>query len=315
MSLSNSYLMNDKLWEYIVKPAQPIPFSELEVVVSQGEPMSFPLQRADIAHEIFQYWDKVQQRMFLARSEDFSKVLVSGDQSKIERMLKQVGGVNEKYRLTRAVLEGNRLYLALSITDYMTYAGTNERSIREPEFREKLMQYGIEDRCEPNFYFANALAVCSVLYGYNILGDDSSIYVPIGMRSDKVVIYPNVHHVIGGVVDVAKDGRQIDIARHLKVELREEMGLQSTQMGELLFYGIVRQLPSRQPEVVCGIPIYVGQEELMERWKEKAPGKFEHRNLSFYRVSEIPAFLEQHGASMVPSGAAALTIFLEQQNL
>ena len=305
--------MDNKTWEYIVQPAQPIPFSELEVVVSQGEPMSFPLQRADIAREIFQYWDIVQQRMFQARSSDFSLAMENGDSQKIARMLKQVGGVNEKYRLTRAVLEDNKLYLALSITDYMTYAGTNERSIREPDFRERLMRYGIEDRCDPNFYFANALAVCSILYGYNQQRDDSSIYVPIGMRSDKVVIYPNVHHVIGGVVDVAKDARQIDIARHLKVELREEMGLDSSQMGELLFYGIVRQVPSRQPEVVCGIPIYVGQEELERRWREKAPGKFEHRNLSFYSVNEIPGFLEQHGHSMVPSGAAALTIFLEQQ--
>jgi len=313
--LKNSPTMTDKTWEYIVKPAQPIPFSELEVVVTEGESLHFPLKRQEIQQSILRYWDDVQQRMFMARSGEFTDALAQKDEAKIKRMLNQVGGVHEKYRLTRAMLEDNKLYLALSLTDYMSFAGTNERAIREPEFREMVMRYGIEDRCDANFYFANPLAVCSVFYGYNTLGDDSSIYVPIGLRSDKVAIYPNVHHVVGGVIDVAKKGQQIDIARHLKVELGEEMGVDATQMGEPLFYGIVRQIPSRMPEVVCGIPIYVGQEELMRRWKEKAPGKFEHRNLSFYRVCEIPEFLEKHGGSMVPSGAAALTIFLEQQKL
>ncbi len=306
-------MVEEQTWEYIVKPAAPISFSELEVVVTQGEPLSFPLERAEITRGIFQYWDTVQQRMFIARSGEFSSAIALGDESKIGRMLKQVGGVNEKYRLSRAVLEDKKLYLALSVTDYMHFSGTNERAIREPEFRAKLMDCGMQDRADPNFYFANALAVCSVLYGYNVLGDESSIYVPIGMRSDKVVIYPNVHHVIGGVIDVAKDGRDIDIARHLKVELREEMGLDATQMGEPLFYGIIRQIPSRLPEVICGIPIYASQSELEQRWREKAPGKFEHRNLSFHRMSEISDFLSQYGQSMVPSGAAALSAFLEDK--
>jgi len=51
------------------------------------------------------------------------------------------------------------------------------------------------------------------------------------------------------------------------------------------------------------------EDELKERWASSAPGKFEHRNLGFYKVEDLPAFLEQHGQTMVPSGAA--TWFVE----
>ena len=78
-----------------------------------------------------------------------------------------------------------------------------------------------------------------------------------------------------------------------------------------MFHGIVRQIPSRIPEVILSIPVYVGKEELARRWQTSAPGKFEHRNMTFYGFDELPGFLEEHGASMVPSGCATISSFTE----
>ncbi|HIH12021.1 TPA: hypothetical protein HA241_07570 [Candidatus Woesearchaeota archaeon] len=303
-----------KTWEVIVEPENPFPIRDLRVHTAQGEPLKFPLHRVNLNDEILRYWDRKQIEMVTARAETFAQALRQVDTPTIARMQRQIGGIDQKYRCTAAVLRDQDLYLALSVTNYMMFVGTNERAINDQEFRARLIQAGLEDAADPNRYFANPLAMCAVVYGFNRVDDHTSIYVPIALRSDKVAIYPNVHHVFGGIVDVGEQGGRIDFGERMRTELREEIGLEDREMGDLSFRGIIRQGPSRIPEVISSLPIYVDQNTLQERWRTKAPAKFEHRNLTLYGIRDIEPFLEEYGATMVPSGAAALDSFLRHHS-
>ncbi len=316
-----------QLWEPLVEPPEPIPFSDLEIIVAEGDPFIVGLRRPELYREILEYWDKSQLEQTIVRARDLATALLQPDEAKIARLQKQIGGVEPKLSLSRAVLEGNKLYLAINSVNFMDYTGTNVRASHDPEFRGRLMQAGREDYGDPNHYFANPLAVNAVVYGLN-QGErnprsapdnptldnptpDNSNYVVIGKRSDKVNFYPNVYHVIGGYINASTDRKKIDLAGNLRRELQEEIGLGEEQMGELLFQGIIRQIPSRVPEVICSLPIYASKEEVERSWRERSPGKFEHRNINFYPLLEIPAFLEEHSSSMIaPSGQAALMYLL-----
>lgn len=300
-------------WEVIVKPSQPIPLSDLEIRVAQGEPFDLAEQHSDVYARVLRYWDQKQVQQTLARADDLAQALQERDEGKIARMQKQIGSMELKHRLSRAHLQGSTLTLALSTTTYMDFIGTNERAITDPEWREQLMNLGIQDRADQNSYFASPLAVCAVMYCFDLpAGSDSpGVYVPIALRSNKVMIYPGVHHVFGGMIDVGEQRSHVNLNGNIRRELREEMGIPDDKMGNGFFYGIIRQKPGRIPEAICGLPVYVSQEELERSWRTTAPGKFEHRQLTFHGVNDLPHFLETYGETMVPSGAAALTSFME----
>jgi hypothetical protein len=302
-----------------VRPPEPIPFSELEIIVAEGDIFNVGLRRPELYREILAYWNKSQIEQTMVRAKDLAAALLQQNEAKIARMQSQIGSVQPMWSLSRAVLEGNKLYLALNSVDFMDYTGTNVQASGDQEFRARLMQAGTEDYGDPNRYFANPLAINVALYGSNSRAKSgensfhqaSDLYVVIGKRSDKVNFYPNVYHVIGGYVKSGADGKKIDLAGNLCRELREEIGLEEEQMGKLLFQGIIRQIPSRVPEVVCSLPIYASQEEVERSWREKAPAKFEHRNITFHPLLKIPAFLEEYSRSMIaPSGQASLMYLL-----
>ncbi len=300
-------------WEYIVQAQPPPLLSDLEIIITEGEPLNIGFRRPDLYEEVLDYWNQAQVRQTMVRANDLADALDANDEAKVSRMQRQIGGVNQKNRLSRATMRGNKLFLAMNSTTYMDFVGTNERSINDAAFRERLMQAGIEDYADAERYFASPMAVCAVVYGYDTpKRTEESIYVPITLRSDKVMIYPNVHHVFGGLVDVDEKRSRLNLASHLLRELREEIGLKDEEMGQPLFYGIIRQRPSRIPEAILSIPVFVSKDELEQRWQNHAPGKYEHRNITFYRFNELELFLEKYEQSMVPSGAAALHNFIQQ---
>lgn len=298
-------------WEFIVQPEQPILLSELELKIIEGQPLDFS-RRIGLYDQVLQYWNKKQVDSVMVRAHDLTVALQTEDRVTVARLQRQIGGIDPKVRFCEGRLEDKTLYLSLAATNYADFIGTNEQAITNPEFRSTLMQAGLEDFSNQNHYFANALAVCALPYGYNNLAEKKDPYAAIGFRSNKVLIYPNVPHVIGGVIDAKSGLRDLDISGHIHSELREEIGLSDDEMGEAMFYGIVRQIPSRIPEVVLGIPIYVTQTALENRWKNTAPaGKYEHRNIKYYSLPELPGFLEDWATKMVPSGAAAVELFFE----
>lgn len=303
-------MFENRTWEFIVQPEQPIPLSELEIQVTEGEPLNFS-RRMDLYDRAMQYWNEKQVESVMVRAHDLIVALQTEDRTKVARMQRQIGGIDPKVRFCRGHLDDKKLYLSLAATNYADFIGTNEQSITNPEFRSTLMQAGLEDYADQHHYFANALAVCALPYGFNNLTERKDPYAAIGFRSNMVLIYPNVPHVIGGYIDVKNGLQRLNIGGHIRTELREEIGLSDNEMGEAMFYGIVRQIPSRAPEIVLGIPIYVSQTDLEKRWQGHAlAGKYEHRNINYYSVSQLPAFLEEWGTKMVPSGCAAVELFL-----
>ncbi len=299
-------------WETIVEADTPLAVHDLEVILNEGEPLTLGKYRPALYDQVLEYWNKAQVQQMLERATELADALTKKDEAKITRMTQQIGGVNQKLRLSRAVLEGKKLYLALSSTNYMDFIGTNEQARVNPDFWQQLTNAGLEDYADADRYFANPLAICAVMYGLNSGAEDSKdLYVPVGMRSSKVMIYPNMYHIFGGVISADKDRQKLDLGHHLRLEFREEIGLTDEEMGLPQFYGICRHVNSRIPEVICGLPVLVQQKELEQRWKEHAPGKFEHRKLSFLGKKELPTFLQENAATMVPSGAAALTYFLK----
>ncbi len=303
--------MNQKTWETIVEPEKPILFSDLEVHVTKGESLDIGRDYPELHQEVLQYWNGKVAEAAIVRAHDLSKALTSGDDKTVRRLMRFIGGVDSKHRLSRAILDDERLHLALGATDYMHFIGTNERAINDPEFRKRLIQAGIENAADPDKYFANPLAVCTVIYCKDPHSGEE--YVPIGLRSDKVMIYPGVHHVFGGLVDVNETRTKVSLSKNVRRELKEEIGLEEEEIGAGYFNGIIKQGPSRIPEAICALPVFVNKNALIDRWKFSTPDKFEHRNITFYQREELPAFLDQYGATMVPSGAAALTAFLKHK--
>ena len=93
--------------------------------------------------------------------------------------------------------------------------------------------------------------------------------------------------------------------------LEEKIGLDRSSVGMPVFYGLIRQQPSRVPELVVGIPLRIGKQELEQRWRG-APASYEHQRLLFCTPEELGPFLEINRATMVPAGAAALSYYLEK---
>ena len=298
-------------WEMIVEPERPIPISQLEVIITEGEQFNLGLHRSALYAEITDYWNQKMVRMAQEYADELELVLAINDEKTVQRIMMQIGGISPKYGLSQAVLEGGKLTLALSITNYMKFISTSEHAVNDDEFRERLMQAGEEDYGNPNCYFANALALCGVIHGKNDQDNLSSTYAPLALRSSKMMIYPDAYHVFGGMVDIDLEKNKVDLDKFFRKELREEMGLEKEQISEPYFHGIVRQGPSRIPEVICSVEVNLTKEELEKSWKEKSPYKFEHRHLEFYNLQGLQLFFEQYGPQMVPSGAAALCSFLQ----
>lgn len=307
----------EKTWEVIVEPEAPILLSELEIIVAKGEDSGLALSRPALFQEVLGYWDRAQVRQVLARLTEFADADLKNDMPRVSRLQKQIGGITAKHRLSRATMRGNKLYLAIASTNFMEFIGTNEQAITNPQFRERLMVAGLEDHADANHYFANPLAAAAALYGFNgEPGDFTNAYVPVGMRSNKVMIYPHTYHVFAGVLDAEGEGpeRVIDFRRFLQRELGEEAGLRPQECGEPRFHGIIRQGPGRHTEAILSLPAYLHQDKLLQRWQTgKVPGRYEHGNIEFIPFPEVGTFLEKHGATMVPAGAAALT-YLQHVN-
>ena len=300
-------MLFEPTWDIIVEPEEPVPVSSLEIVLGRGEENTLATECPELSQESIDYWNKQHVEQMLVRAPEMSAALDANDRDKVVRMSRHISGDNRKERLSKATLVGNKLYLAITGTKYSDITGTSTQAIVNSDFRKRLMQAGLDKHADENFFFANAMGVCAAVYGA-LPGEG---FTPVGYRSEKVMIYPNTYHVIGGFPK--------DISRpifHQRQELKQELGLREEEMGEAFFEGIIRQGASRIPEMIFTIPVYVSQKELHKRWKADKkgvlPGKYEHRRISYLSIeNELPDFLRKHGPTMVPAGAAALTKLLK----
>lgn len=298
----------DQTWEMIVEAERPISVSNLETRVSQGRGLEIPLRRSDLINQINIYWNVFTSEMALKKKEEIRAALQAGDNKAYTRAIQHITGISSMYRFNSARLIDSRLILDLGTTDFKEYIGTTQRSLSDSVFRLSLMSAGKEDHENPNYYFANPLATCAVLVS-------SDGYVPIGFRGNNVAIYPNTHHVIGGYVRINEDKiidffeRDIDLFANMKTEIKGEVGLSDPDFASINFLGIARNVITRGPEALYVVKLSLTANEVQTKWRENAIDKYEHRNLTFYRAEDVPAFLKQNQGKMVPSGEAALTLY------
>ena len=184
---------NKKKWEIVVEPKSPIPIENLETIIEEGENLNFPIHRSFIYNLINQHWDMFIEDMAQRKKEDLKHAILNNNEEAFREHIRHISSINSYYRMNNAEFSANKLKLVLSLTDFREYIGTTMYSLLDKQFKELLMRLGEEDKNDPNYYFANPLAVCS-----NIVTSDRK--VPICMRSKKVSIYPETLHVIGGFV-------------------------------------------------------------------------------------------------------------------
>jgi hypothetical protein len=298
------------MWEMLVEPERSIPLSALELIVHQGENLKIPFSRSDLINDINEYWSTFTKDMALRFKDRIRDALMRGDDEAYARAIQHISGISSMYRLNGASLDNTRLVLNIGVTDFKEYIGTTQRALQDPSFRTRIMNFGLEDHANPNYYFANPLSTCAVL----VTADN---YVPIGLRGNTVAIYPNTHHIIGGYVKINEDKstsfceKYIDLFANMKKELEQEIGVTSPDITSVDFLGIARNTITRGPEALYFVQLTLTRDELEQRWKNRARDKYEHRNLTFYPKAELCCFLEQQKGNIVPSGEAALTLFMQ----
>lgn len=301
---------NDKTWEMVVQPDAPIDINDLQVVIQEGNRLEFPLRRSNLANMVNANWNAFIADMAGKKKDDVKAAIEAGDDKKYLGCIKHIAAISSMYRFCGAMLEGNKLELDIGVTDFKDYIGTNAHALLDAGFRQLLIDAGIEDKNEAGFYFANPFSTCA-----NIVTSDGK--VPLGIRGPTVAAYPNVPHVIGGYVKVnAKNkdsfsAKDIDFSSYMKQELGEELGLGETGIAGMDFLGIVLSKPMMVSEMVYNTRLSIDARQLEESWRTKSQDRFEHRNITFYAPEDLAKVLKQYEGKMVPSGEAALTLFLQ----
>lgn len=301
---------SEKTWKMIVQPGAPIDVSNLQVVIQEGSRLEFPLRRSNLANKVNANWNAFIADMAGKKKEDVRAALSAEDDKKYAGCIKHIAAIGSMYRFCGAMLEGNRLELSVGITDFKDYVGTNAHALLDAGFRQLLLDAGIADANDASYYFANPLATCA-----NIVTSEGK--VSLGMRGPNVAIYPNVPHVIGGYVKVnAKNSdsfsaNDINFSKYMGQELEEELGLKDADLIRMDFFGIVLNKATMGPEIVYNARLNLDAKQLEESWRTKSRDRFEHRNITFYSPEDVAEVLKQNEGRMVPSGEAALTLFLQ----
>lgn len=228
------------------------------------------------------------------------------------------------YRLSR--LDGNNIYLGP--TDYEELVGTNIQAGIDPEYKKLLEDRGRERCGDPDAFFSNALAVCSVI-------KTSDGLIVVGLRSNKVADYPNCWHTVGGHPDPRNYApKNPNLLNAIMRELCRELGIDEIEISSISCLGIVRNIITKKPEMVFSSCLSLTFEELKKR---RGPERDEHFRFFGVEPEDLAGFLaanqlgfafppghgltetEQQalrptgaGPFLVPPGEAAWTLFLEQ---
>lgn len=302
-------------YEILIQPSQPVPLVGLETVITPGKPLLLAQRHPELYAEVCAFWEQESARVSLTRAPDLALALARHDEAQVTRMKKQMRILTPKYRLTNIALEGNRLQLAMDTISYLEVIGINELAARDFTFRDRLLHAGQHDFNDTAAYFANPLAICAVLYGYEKSNEKDSLYIPITKRSDRVMHCPDMYHVFGTLISVEEYSGNLNLAQYLINQLEEKTGLAKDQFGSPQFHAIVRQGVSQIPELICSVPVLANQQQLMEATTEQAPGRYEYNAVSCYTLSQVSDFLSDKDKSLVPSGSAALSLFIDAQKL
>jgi 8-oxo-dGTP pyrophosphatase MutT (NUDIX family) len=143
-------------------------------------------------------------------------------------------------RLERFDLAGDQLHLQLSQTSYRIFVGTN---LYHPE---------LADRFGPEV-MANPVGVSTVL----ATADGKLLF---GQRNASVAYYPRRTHPFAGSLEPRDN---CDIFAAARRELREELALSESDLGELTLLGLVEDRLIRHPELIFSVTTLLTETELI----------------------------------------------------
>ncbi len=265
------------------QPVKPLPSSALQVVIAEGEPLSLENVDAPLQDQINSY---AQRRREVGEQEN-----------------------QEKLRVSQVAYHQGSLYLALNRISYKQFLATSDRAVNDKEFREELLDAGRRKNADPNYYFANPLAISILPFGYADPADKDSLYVVLGKRSPEVLHCPEWVHAFGSLVPTSAD--ITDLVPVTAAIAKHKLGLKPEDFATPLFYDCIRQQESRIPELIFGLPLNISPEELESRWLT-ASGKWEHSSLLFSPQEKVASLLSESELHVVPSGEAAVHYLLQQ---
>lgn len=192
-------------------------------------------------------------------------------------------------RLVEYTVHENALHLTLGPTDYRELLGTN---LSHPELLHTLGPA----------YLSNALAVHAV-----VSGTDEKII--IFKRSPLVAEYPNYYDVCGGHVEPDFDWveNKPDPFGAITREIREEMGISSEEIQNIVCLGLVRNTKTLKLDLIFSVLTSQPSSSFLN-----TPLGEEHVDIELIDDNEasITQFLHERHGSIAPAGEACLTLLL-----
>jgi ADP-ribose pyrophosphatase YjhB (NUDIX family) len=178
-----------------------------------------------------------------------------------------------------------RLQVTVGDTGYKEYATT-----RTPEFAQRHIRQDL----------GNALAVCSVL-------ETSDDYILLDKRQG-VDVYVGRYHVIGGFFE-----RDLDMATKpdpfaaIRREIREETGIQATDIKEQFCLGVVYDLTTPHAEMCFLTRLNISWAEVLTR----EPEENEIKQLQSLKVTEesLKEFIMRHHGNISATGEPNLLLY------
>ena len=177
--------------------------------------------------------------------------------------------------------DGRRLRLALSLTTYKPFFGTN---MSHPELADR---YGPE-------VMANPVGVSPALETV----DD---FLLLGRRNAAVAYYPNRVHPFAGALEPRDGG---DVFAAVRRELREELSLDGTDVAEVRCTGLVWEAALRQTEMIFRARSTLSREQVVTRLDRQ-----EHGSAYVIRATQEGVTSALTDAMLTPVAIASLLLW------
>jgi 8-oxo-dGTP pyrophosphatase MutT (NUDIX family) len=192
------------------------------------------------------------------------------------------------FRFIETSIQNGNLHLLVGDTSYKEYVTT-----RVPEFAANRALHEL----------GNALSICSVV-------ETSDGYILLELR-EGVDVYVGRYHVIGGFferdLDMAVGSTQPDPFAAMQREIREETGIQRTDISEQYVLGIVYDLATPHAEICFLTRLHIPLSEVHRR----QPEDNEIKQLHTLQITaqSLRTFILRHHGNISATGEPNLLLY------
>lgn len=177
------------------------------------------------------------------------------------------------------------------------WGGFNEKELIGDfvEYKHYLAQ--ARDPSLINILKIHPICVC----GYTVSGD----HILIGKRSKAVTDYPNYYELVpaGGIDIKSVENNQVDIYKQIKIELKEEAGLDESQVLSAVPKYLITCADTNSYEICFNIelsPLLKNQNLL---------GNGEYTRLLWIKKSQLETFIKEHQNEIIPLSLQIVDLF------